>query len=158
MSASFVAPTRGFADKNLSLVRHSSPRPMAHDVLRFLVVYFCERVICLTVGMKELVELRLQRLRITVLRALYEEGHEPDGQSDNAIPGVFYVLEFVLLMIAVNFSTRLACKSARQVPHWFYWHAHWALAVKTTVPTTCTPPFPKILSSRATSRGLKSPH
>ena len=59
---------------------------MAHDVLRFLVVDFCERVVCLTVRVQQLVEFGLQRLRISVLRALYEQGHEPDGQSGNAMP------------------------------------------------------------------------
>ena len=52
---------------------------MAHDVLRFLVVDFCERVVCMTLRVQQLVEFGLQRLRISVLRALYEQGHEPDG-------------------------------------------------------------------------------
>lgn len=59
---------------------------MAHDVLRFLIVYFRERVVRLTICVQELVEFRLQRLRIAVLRALYQQGHEPDGESGNAIP------------------------------------------------------------------------
>ena len=59
---------------------------MAHDVLRFLIVNFRERVVRLTICVQELVEFRLQRLRIAVLRALYQQGHEPDGESGNAMP------------------------------------------------------------------------
>jgi hypothetical protein len=59
---------------------------VAHDVLRFLIVNFRERVVRLTICVQELVEFRLQRLRIAVLRALYQQGHEPDGESGNAMP------------------------------------------------------------------------
>ena len=45
---------------------------VAHDVLGLLVVNFRECVVCLTVRMEQLVELRLECLGMAVFSALYE--------------------------------------------------------------------------------------
>jgi hypothetical protein len=48
------------------------PEPVAHNVLGLLIVDFCERVVCLTMRMEQLIKLRLERLGIAVFGALYE--------------------------------------------------------------------------------------
>ena len=43
-----------------------------------------------------------------------------------------------------NYLARVACNTLSQGPYDYHWHAGpKALTVKTTVPTPCTPPFPK---------------
>jgi hypothetical protein len=54
-------------------------------------------------------------------------------------------------LIAIFILARDACNAAGEVPYMDYWHAGTqALTVKTTVPNTCTPPFPKNLSTPST--------
>jgi len=36
-----------------------------HDILRLLIVNFCERVVCLIMRVQQLVELRLERMSVS---------------------------------------------------------------------------------------------
>jgi len=64
--------------EHTALIRLPRLSAMARNFLGLLVVNFCQCIVCMTVRMQQLVELRLERLSVAVFSALYEKRHEPN--------------------------------------------------------------------------------
>ena len=59
---------------------------MPSNVLRFLFINVSQRIARLCLGVQELIELGLDRLRIAVLSALDEKRHEPRCHGRDRVP------------------------------------------------------------------------
>jgi hypothetical protein len=60
--------------------------PQSFYLFRFERIDFGKLTIARPIYAKELVELRLQRLSISILSALDDERHEPSGQCRKSVP------------------------------------------------------------------------
>jgi hypothetical protein len=61
-------------------------RTMQLDILRFFFIDVGEFIACSRLGMKQFVELCLDRLRVAILGTLYEKRHEPCGERGAGVP------------------------------------------------------------------------
>jgi hypothetical protein len=66
---------------------------VCRNVLRLFVVDMGKCVSRAGLGMQQLIQLRLDGLRVTMLRALDEQSHEPSGHRRNGMPVEGFALE-----------------------------------------------------------------